>query len=665
VNDLGNIALWLALLIGLWGSAVAFLAGRGGAGTAGLRASAERSAYVVFGLLAIAAAALLRALLRHDFSLEYVAAYTSRNLPLFYTWSAFYAGQKGSLLLWAVVLAAFTALVVAQNRRRHRALMPYVTGVLLVIVTFFVAVMVFTTNPFERLASMPPDGNGLNPQLQNPGMVFHPPLLYLGYIGIAVPYAFAVAALLSGKPDAGWLEGGTVRRWALLSWLFLSAGIVLGMWWAYVELGWGGYWAWDPVENASLMPWLTLTAFLHSVVIQEQRGMLRRWNLGLAIATFLLTIFGTFITRSGFISSVHSFARTNLGWFFLAFLVLSGVGSFALLARGWPRLAPSSRLESLLSREAAFLLNNLVFVTIAFAVFWGTLFPSLSQWLGGARVAVGPPFFNQVSVPLGLLLLALTGVGPLIAWRRAGAGDLKRQLLWPVAGMLATGAALAALGVRDVGAATAFALAALVLVAVAQELARGAASRRRQYREIWPLAVARLVARNRRRYGGYVVHVGVAMMFVGFAGAAFKRDTEVTLRPGQSAELRSPFGNVYRFTHQGVSLYDQLNRFVTAAALDVYRDGRYLGVMRSEKRQHFDSLERPSFEPSTEVAIRSGVREDLYVVFAGEEGNTEEAAYRIAINPLVWWVWFGGLVLALGGIVALWPAGRSPTRGVA
>jgi cytochrome c-type biogenesis protein CcmF len=373
MSDIGNIALWIALLIGLWGSAVAFAAGR--SRRADLALSAERSMFAVWGLLALASAALMKALLAHDFSIEYVAAYTSRNLPVFYTWSAFYAGQKGSLLLWAVVLATFSAATVLMNRGRYRELMPYVTGVLLVIITFFVAVMVFASNPFEKLGFLPQDGRGLNPQLQNPGMVIHPPMLYLGYISIAVPFAFAVAALVSGKLDTGWLQA--IRRWTIMSWLFLSVGVVLGMWWAYVELGWGGYWAWDPVENASLMPWLTMTAFLHSVMIQEKRGMLKKWNLGLIIGSFLLSIFGTFITRSGIISSVHSFAQSSVGWFFLGFLVLAGVASFALLAYRWPALAAEARLESMVSREAAFLFNNLIFLVITFSVFWGTLFPVL------------------------------------------------------------------------------------------------------------------------------------------------------------------------------------------------------------------------------------------------------------------------------------------------
>ena len=657
MTDIGNIALWIALLIGLWGSAVAFAAGR--SRRADLALSAERSMFAVWGLLALASAALMKALLAHDFSIEYVAAYTSRNLPVFYTWSAFYAGQKGSLLFWAIVLATFSAAAVLMNRGRYRELMPHVTGVLLVTITFFVAVMVFASNPFEKLGFLPQDGRGLNPQLQNPGMVIHPPMLYLGYISIAVPFAFAVAALVSGKLDTGWLQA--IRRWTIMSWLFLSVGVVLGMWWAYVELGWGGYWAWDPVENASLMPWLTMTAFLHSVMIQEKRGMLKKWNLGLIIGSFLLSIFGTFITRSGVISSVHSFAQSNVGWFFLGFLVLAGVASFALLAYRWPALAAEARLESMVSREAAFLFNNLIFLVITFSVFWGTLFPVLSEAVRGTKVTVGPPFFNQVNIPLGLLLLFLTGVGPLIAWRQASTANLRRQFLWPVAGMLVTGALLAVLRMSDVWAIAAFALAVFVTVTVAQEFVRGTLARHRQYGEAWPLAVVRLVGRNRRRYGGYVVHLGMVMLFVGFAGMAFKSDTEVTLRPGQTTEVRSPYGHVYRFMHQGISQYEQLNRFVSAASLDVYRDGKYLGVMKSEKRQHMDSMGQPTFEPSTEVAIRSDVREDLYIIFAGSVQGTEEAVYRITINPLVWWVWYGGMVLALGGLISMWPTGRAPT----
>ena len=655
--DLGSIALWIALLIGIWGSATAFVGGV--KGRVDLAASAERAVFVQWGLLAVASAALLYSLVTHDFSVEYVASYTSRNLPLYYTLSAFYAGQKGSLLFWAIVVASFGAAALLANRGKYRELMPYVAGVVCLVVTFFVAVMVFASNPFGRLGFLPADGNGLNPQLQNPGMTIHPPMLYLGYTSITIPFAFAVAALISGKLDTGWIHA--IRRWTILSWLFLSTGIVLGMWWAYVELGWGGYWAWDPVENASFLPWLTMTAFLHSVMIQEKRGMLKKWNLGLVIGSFLLSIFGTFITRSGVISSVHSFAQSNVGYFFLIFLVLSGAAGFMLLSWRWPKLEADAKLESMVSREAAFLFNNLIFIVIAFSVLWGTLFPILSELVTGTKVTVGPPFFNQVNVPLGLFLLFLTGVGPLIAWRHASTGNLKRQFLFPSIALVVTTVALAALRMSDGWAIAAFACAAFVVATVVQEFVRGMGARHRLHGESYPLALLRLFGRNRRRYGGYVVHLGMVMLFVGFAGMAFKTDTEVTLRPGMSVEVRSPYGHTYRLEHQGVSQYEQLNRFVSAASMDVYKDGRYLGVMKSEKRQHLNSLGQPQFEPSTEVAIRSDIREDVYVVYAGSVQGTEEAVYRITINPLVWWVWYGGAVLVLGGIISMWPGGGGPT----
>src|ERR1041384_571155 len=403
---LGNLALWLAFLIGLWGASTGFVGGV--QGRADLQHSARHASFALFGALLVAVISLELAIFRHDFSLEYVAAYTSRNLPTFYLWSALYAGQKGSLLFWATVLSLFAVLAQVMTGRRHRMYLPYVAAVTCLVATFFISVMVFAANPFERLNFVPLDGRGVNPQLQNPGMVFHPPMLYLGYISITIPFAFGVAAFLTKNLDADWLVA--IRKWTLLSWLFLSIGICLGMWWAYVELGWGGYWAWDPVENASLLPWLTMTAFLHSVMIQEKRGMLKKWNLALIIGSWLLSIFGTFITRSGVISSVHSFTQSNVGYFFLFFLIAAGTASFALYATRLPLLDAEAKLESMVSREASFLFNNLLLVGIAFSVLWGTLFPILSELVQGTKVTVGPPFFNQVNVPLGLALLALTGI---------------------------------------------------------------------------------------------------------------------------------------------------------------------------------------------------------------------------------------------------------------
>jgi len=653
---LGNFALWTAFLLSIWGAAVGF-SGRW-RGRPDLEDAVIRSVYGVFIALAVASVSLWKGLLTHDFNIQYVWAYTSSNLPTPYTVAAFWAGQKGSLLFWAVVLALFAALAQLLTSRRQAALLPYVAAVTQVVVAFFVSVMLFAENPFERLPYTPLDGRGLNPQLQNVGMVIHPPMLYLGYISITIPFAFAVAALLSRRLDTGWIQA--IRKWTLLSWLFLSVGITLGMWWAYVELGWGGYWAWDPVENASLLPWLTMTAFLHSVMVQEKRGMLKRWNLGLVVGTFLLSIFGTFITRSGVIASVHSFTQSGVGYFFLAFLVVAGAFAFTLLHTRWDRLEADARLESMASREAAFLFNNLVLVGIAFSVLWGTLFPILSELVRGTKITVGPPFFNRVNIPLGLLLLALTGIGPLIAWRRASPANLRRQFTWPGAAGLGALLFLLAAGMRDFYAIVALSLAAFVAGTVMQEFWRGTAARRRMHGESAPAALMHLVGRNRRRYGGYIVHVGMLVYFVAFAGMAFKREREATLRPGESVQVQSAFGHVYTLTHVGISQYKALNRFVTAASVRVERDGRDLGLLTSEKRQHFtvqSGADVPSFEPSTEVAIRSDLREDLYIVFAGAVDGTEEAVYRFTINPLVWWVWAGGFILAFGGLVTMWPGG--------
>jgi cytochrome c-type biogenesis protein CcmF len=654
---LGQFALWTALLVGAWAAVVGF-SGRWH-GRPELALTVTRAVYALWAVLLVAAACLWQGLITHDFNIEYVASYTSRNLPSYYIVSAFWAGQKGSLLFWAVVLSTFASLAQWLTPARYRTLMPYVAAVTSSVVMFFVTVMLFASNPFQRLPFTPPDGNGLNPQLQNIGMVIHPPMLYLGYISITIPFAFAIAALLARRVDAGWIVA--MRKWTIMSWLFLSIGITLGMWWAYVELGWGGYWAWDPVENASLLPWLTMSAFLHSVMIQEKRGMLKRWNMSLIIGSFLLSIFGTFITRSGVIASVHSFTQSNVGYFFLAFLTGTAILSFTLLHTRWDRLEADVQLESMMSREAAFLFNNLLFVGIAFSVLWGTLFPILSEAVRGTKISVGPPFFNKVNVPLGLLLLALTGIGPLIAWRKASTANLKRQFTWPVVTGLVVLAACLVGRMSNFYATVALSLAGFTVGTLFQEFARGTTARQRMYSESLPLAFGRLVARNRRRYGGYIVHLGMLIYFVAFAGYAFKTEMEATLKPGDSATLRSPFGHTYTFTHVGVSQFEQLNRVVTQASVQVSKDGKMIGVINSEKRQHFSEpapgVRQKSFEPSTEVGIKSNLEEDLYIVFAGSVDGSEEAVYRFTINPLVLWVWIGGVVLLVGGLITMWPGG--------
>ncbi|MFL5604074.1 MAG: heme lyase CcmF/NrfE family subunit [Gemmatimonadaceae bacterium] len=663
----GELSLWVALLMAAWAATVSFAGGQ--MRRADLIESGERAIYATLAMVVLASLGLWTALLTHDFSIKYVASFTSANLPRIYTITAFWGGQSGSLLFWALILSIYSAVTLWTNRNRNRELMPYVSGTLALVLIFFLATICLGSNPFERLDWIPADGRGLNPQLQNPGMAIHPPNLYLGYVGTTIPFAFAIAALLTRRLDAEWLAA--VRRWALLAWFFNTVGIVLGMWWAYVELGWGGYWAWDPVENASLLPWLVNTAFLHSIMVQEKRGMLRKWNVTLVVSAFLLSIFGTFITRSGVISSVHSFAQSPVGKWFAGFLVLSIVVTAYLVSTRLQDLRSNAELESMVSREAAFLYNNLVLVGIAFSVLWGTLFPIISEAVRGTKITVGPPFFNTVNIPLGLLLLLLTGIGPLIAWRRASVANLKRQFLIPVTAAATIGILFFALGVHNLAALLSYSFGALVLATIVQEFYKGVNARHRMYGESRIVALPRLIGRNRRRYGGYIVHLGVVVVFAAFAGLAFKREFDLTLNAGDSKTVADAWGHQWTFVSQGVSRYNVLNREVTAIALDVSRDGRPAGVITSEKRQHVDSRGAPTFEPSTEVGIKGSFKQDVYVVLAGVRvvrgpvasgagvlgpGPTEAAEIRVTFNPLVRWLWLGGALMAIGGLVVMWPA---------
>jgi len=645
----GELSLWIALLMCAWSATLSFAGGH--LRRADLIASGERGLYAGFGFVALAAAGLWTALLTSDFSLRYVASFTSANLPVIYKISAFWGGQAGSMLFWCLILAGYAALATWSNRGRNRALMPWVTGTNAAVLLFFVLTTALASNPFERLEWVPADGRGLNPQLQNPAMAIHPPMLYLGYVATAIPFGFAVAALITRRLDAEWL--GAVRRWSLVSWVFLTLGIVLGMWWAYVELGWGGYWMWDPVENASLLPWLTGTAFLHSIMIQEKRGMLRKWNVTLVVATFLLSILGTFITRSGVIQSVHSFAQSAVGTWFATFFVLALVVAGVLVATRLTDLESQAQLEAMLSREAAFLYNNLVLVGIAFSVLWGTLFPILSEAVRGTKITVGESFFNAVNVPLGLLLLALTGIGPLIAWRKASPENIRRQFAGPAAVGLLTGASLLVLGIRTLAPVVAWTLAAFVACTIVQEFHKGIGARRRMYEESLPVAFGRLVARNRRRYGGYIVHAGIVILFSAFAGMAFRKEYDVTLKAGETFTAVDPFGRQWRFTSEGLSAFKALNRDVVTVAIRPEVDGVALPLLTSEKRQHRDSRGNPTFQPSTEVGILSQQRQDVYLVLAGAIG--EAAEIRINFNPLVVWVWNGGLLMAIGGLIVMWP----------
>lgn len=640
MNNIASGLLLLTFVLAGYASLAAFMGGRWR--NQRMIASAERAAVALFVITSIIMAALVYAFVTRDFSLEYVAHYSSRTLPMFYTISAVWAGQSGSLLLWAWMLTLFAAIVVWQNRHKNRELMPYVLGTILFTAFFFFGLMVYATSPFKLLPRPVADGSGLNPMLQNVGMIMHPPTLYVGYVGFVVPFAFAIAAMLTKKLDVQWIR--TTRRWTLFSWLFLTLGNLFGAKWAYVELGWGGYWAWDPVENASFMPWLTATAFLHSVMIQEKRGMLKVWNLVLIILTFALTIFGTFITRSGIISSVHSFGVSNLGPLFLIFLGAILLISFGLVWLRWPQLRSENRLDAILSRESSFLFNNLFLVGMTFAVFWGTIFPVISEAVRGVKITVGPPFFNHVNVPIGLALLALTGICPLIAWRKASERNLRRSFTIPLsAGLLAAGA-LYLFGVRSIYPLMSFAIAAFVMTTIIFEFYYGTAARARVAQQNFVRAFWDLLMRNKRRYGGYIVHIGVVMIFVGITGSsAFQKETSASLLPGESMQIAN-----YTFHYQSLQDRSTEHAQVMAAAMVVEKNSQPLLIMYPERQKH------RNHDVVSEVAIRQTPKEDLYVILANFDAN-QRAQFKVLIIPLVSWIWMGGVVMIVGTLIAMGP----------
>jgi cytochrome c-type biogenesis protein CcmF len=642
VPELGRLAICLALICALFSIGASI---RGAlARRADIIRAGTHAAWAVFGLVALAVALLLRALLTHDFSLEYVAAYSSSTLPTNYVVAALWGGQKGSLLFWTFMLSLFTAIVQWQNRDRNRDLMPWVTATLMTVAVFFLGLVTFIADPFERLPTPAIEGADLNPLLQNYWMMIHPPSLYTGYVSASVPFAFAIAALATGRLGDQWIR--STRRWALFSWFFLSLGNLFGAMWAYEVLGWGGYWAWDPVENAAFMPWLVSTAFLHSVMIQEKKDMLRVWNMVLVLLTFSLTIFGTFLTRSGVISSVHSFTQSGLGPFFIGFLLLVILVAGGLVVYRLPELRTSGTIESFFSREAAFLFNNLILVGIAFSVFWGTVFPVISEWVRGVKITVGPPFFNRVNAPLGIALLFLMGIGPVIAWRRATPRNLWPAFAWPVGAALVAGGVMLAGGMGLGGAWLTFVGGVFAFGTVVQEFARGMRARQAMLHESPPRAIARLVGKNRRRYGGYIIHIGIVSIFVGIAASSmFRTEVQQTLKVGDEMQ-------VGRYTLRYDSIDTQEDGHVSrlAAVLPVFVGGTQIDTLRPEKRFY----KKPK-QPTTEVANRSTLREDLYVVLGSYDPKTQLATIQAYVNPLVVWIWLGGLILAIGTAVAVWP----------
>jgi cytochrome c-type biogenesis protein CcmF len=611
----------------------------------GLVASARNAVHVTSALVATATGALVWLLLNDRFDVLYVATNSRIEQPTVYKITALWGGMSGSLLLWTFVLCGYMSVAAWINRNRHPELMPWVHAVCLATAAFFLALQLWAANPFETLPFTPADGRGMNPLLQNPAMAVHPPNLYLGYVGFTIPFAFALAAMISGKLDTSWLHA--IRRCTIVSWFFLSVGITLGAQWAYVELGWGGYWGWDPVENASFMPWLVATAYLHSVMIEEKKGMLRVWNILMIVTTFSLCIFGTFLTRSGIVSSVHAFTTSSLGPLFAGFLAVTVAVSLGLVAWRLPQLRSVNRVESVVSRESAFLFNNLVLVVACFAVLWGTMFPVISEAVNGVKVTVGPPFFNRVNVPIFLLLLALTGIGPLVAWRRASWPSLRRAFFWPTTVLLGTFVGVAAAGLGGPYTWVSLSLSAFVMGTVSQEFWRGARARAATSGESFLPALANLTLRNKRRYGGYVIHVGIVLMAVGITGSSvFQREVEATLRPGETVDVGG-----YRMQYEKLDIFATRGVDVVSASLVAFSGSE--PDFRMVPQRHFHPRQD---NPTTEVAIWSGLRHDVYVVLAGWDNQESGiATFKIYLNPLVKWIWIGGFVLLLGTIICLFP----------
>ena len=642
--DIGYIVLLLALLASLY-SAIVFIFGVKGRNPR-LVDSARNSLLAVCGLVTISVAILVYALLTHDFQIEYVAQHTSSDMSLPYLLSALWAGNDGSLLFWAWLLSIFGTVVVLQKRDVGKELVPYASSIVMFTQAFFIILLLLVSNPFQTLSFTPAEGMGLNPLLENPGMIIHPPVLLAGYVGFTVPFAFAIAALLSRRLGDEWIRA--IRGWTLLAWLFLGVGNLIGAWWAYVELGWGGYWAWDPVENAGIMPWLVATAFLHSIMMQRRRGILKVWNMVLIILTFNLAIFGTFLTRSGILSSVHTFGESVLGPFFLAFIGIALIGSLGLLYYRKKGLKGEAEMESLVSRESTFLLNNLLLVGAAFAIFLGTVFPVISEAVRGVKISVGAPFFNQVNGPIFLAIILLTGVCAVIGWRRASIKKLVRSFIWPLGATLILGIVLFVLGIREWYALVAFLLCSFVIFTILYEWFRGTRARHRMRAENYLKAFWGLIWSNRPRYGGYIVHIAIILIAIGVIGSSFySAEKEAILMPDESMTIKH-----YTLTYESIDSFETESKMVVMATLSVYNQGKLIGRLTPEKYFH-----RSYEQPVTEVAIRATLLEDLYVILVGwDEDGT--ATFKVLVNPLVSWIWIGGGVLVLGGLIAFWPERR-------
>ena len=655
MDILGSLALLLAFLAAVY----AVVAGIVGIVTRRvlLTKSARNAGMAVFVLVTIAVGCLEYFFFTNNFSLAYVAEHSNTALPPYYKFAALWAGQEGSLLLWTWLLSGYAFFVLFLNRKRHPELMPYTGVVLAGVQTFFLTLNNFVATPFQVLAGADgagimhlariSEGRGLNPLLQYPEMVIHPPMLYLGYTGFTVPFAFALAALLGRYPGEKWIH--ITRRWTMIAWCFQSIGILLGAHWAYAVLGWGGYWAWDPVENASLLPWITGTAFLHSVMMQEKRGMMKVWNVWLVFTTFMLCILGTLLTRSGVVSSVHAFAQSSIGGWFVGFLIIVFVVCFGAYWKNHDYLRSDNQLDSLVSRESSFLFNNLILLAACFAVLWGTLFPVLSEWVEGSKISVGPPFFNKVMIPIALFLLMLTGVGPLLAWRKTSYDALKRNFAWPLGGGILAGVIAFIFGFRDLYALMCLILSVFVTLTIASEFFRGARVISARDGTNLLTSVGELTMRNTRRYGGYIVHFGMVLVFIGIAGTPFNRDIQKDLGIGDTLKI-----GPYTILCQNFDQVANNNYQSQRATLEVFKNGKSDMMLYPERRFFLTSQ-----ITETMVAVQSSPLRDLYVVYAGQSPESGRPSVHAYLLPLVKWIWFGGIVVVLGTLLALVPNRRT------
>ena len=654
---LGKFLLYLALFSSIYAVISAVMAAK--TRRLDLTLSSERAITAQFALIAISFLLLEVLFLTDRFDVHFVAKSSSRDLPTPYKITALWSAMEGSLLLWSMVLSTFTFSAVHIVKRRRGPGAAYATAIMAANQVFFLGIILLYENPFHLISDVenvpigfaPPDGQGMNPLLVHPAMAIHPPILYSGYVGFVVPFAFAMGALISRNLDEEWIR--TTRRWTLVPWFLLAVGQLLGGKWAYVVLGWGGYWGWDPVENAALLPFLTATAFIHSVMIQEKKGMLKVWNIVLILTTYTLCIFGTFITRSGVVSSVHTFAQSPIGPRFLGLVITILAFSSYFLVRRLDLLKSEAHYDSPVSREGGFLLNNLLFLGATFAVLWGTMFPVLSEAVTGSKITVGPPFFNTVMIPIGLVLMLLTGVGPLLAWRKTSPAGLKRHFTWPSIVALTTAIACVTMGMRDVYATISFGLCAFVIVTIFSEFHRGAIARGSSSNESYLRALWTLCGRNKRRYGGYIVHFGFVLLFIGFTGNAFNQMREVSIKKGDSFEIAG-----YRVDYEGYEFSRGPFREIIQTQLGVYVGGSRLGTLFPEQHIYY---KRPDQQRTTEVAVRSGFREDLYVLYEGQSQDGS-AFFTVYVNPLVMWVWIGAWVMTAGMVVVIWPDKREKIR---